>query len=96
MTNIVKKINWDRHIITLETGEIARQADGAIFISMENRDKPGKTQLLVTVVEKKDTNNVNNFLPLTVNYQERSYASGKIPGGFNKRGKGAVLVNMKY
>ncbi|STX30070.1 polyribonucleotide nucleotidyltransferase [Legionella beliardensis] len=76
---IVKEIRFGEHILTLETGEIARQADGAIFASM------GGTQVLVTVVGNKESAGGGNFLPLTVTYQEKTYAAGKIPGGFNKR-----------
>jgi polyribonucleotide nucleotidyltransferase len=64
--------------VTLETGEIARQAHGAVMIDVEG------TTLLVTVVAKKQAN-AGDFFPLTVNYQEKAYAAGKIPGGFFKR-----------
>ncbi len=63
----------------LETGEIARQASGAVFASMNG------TQVLVTVVGQLNAPEKGDFFPLTVNYQEKSYAAGKIPGGFNKR-----------
>ncbi|MFC3908903.1 polyribonucleotide nucleotidyltransferase [Legionella dresdenensis] len=79
MTKITKEVRFGEHILTLETGEIARQADGAVFVSM------GGTQVLVTAVAKKDGAESNSFFPLTVNYQEKSYAAGKVPGGFNKR-----------
>jgi polyribonucleotide nucleotidyltransferase len=65
--------------LTLETGEIARQASGAVMVSMED------TVVLVTVVGKKVADSNKDFLPLTVDYQERTYAAGKIPGGFFKR-----------
>ena len=78
-TKITKEIKFGEHTLVLETGEIARQADGAVFVSMYG------TQVLVTVVGKKEGAEKNNFLPLTVNYQEKTYAAGKIPGGFNKR-----------
>jgi polyribonucleotide nucleotidyltransferase len=65
--------------LTLETGEIARQASGAVLVSMED------TVVLVTVVGKKKADSNKDFLPLTVDYQERTYAAGKIPGGFFKR-----------
>ncbi len=74
-----KEIQFGTHTLTLETGEIARQADGAVFASM------GGTQVLVTVVGKKTGAENNHFFPLTVNYQEKTYAAGKIPGGYNKR-----------
>ncbi|MGQ3888365.1 polyribonucleotide nucleotidyltransferase [Legionella sp. CNM-1927-20] len=76
---IVKEIRFGEHSLSLETGEIARQADGAIFASM------GGTQVLVTVVGNKESAGDSSFFPLTVNYQEKTYAAGKIPGGFNKR-----------
>lgn len=79
MAKITKEIRFGEHTLVLETGEIARQADGAVFASM------GGTQVLVTVVAKKDGAEGNDFFPMTVNYQEKSYAAGKIPGGFNKR-----------
>ena len=70
---------WGRHKLTLETGEIARQASGAVLVSMED------TVVLVTVVGRKSAVAGKDFLPLTVDYQERTYAAGKIPGGFFKR-----------
>lgn len=79
MSKIIKEIQFGDHILCLETGEIARQADGAIFASING------TQVLVTVVGNKNPDNIKDFLALTVNYQEKTYAAGKIPGGFNKR-----------
>ncbi|CEG59617.1 Polyribonucleotide nucleotidyltransferase [Legionella micdadei] len=79
VAKITKEIRFGEHTLVLETGEIARQADGAVFVSMAG------TQVLVTVVAKKEGAESNDFFPLTVNYQEKSYAAGKIPGGFNKR-----------
>ncbi len=70
---------WGRQRLTLETGEIARQSTGAVLVTMED------TVVLVTVVGKKDADPAKDFLPLTVDYQERTYAAGKIPGGFFKR-----------
>ena len=78
MNLIRKEFQFGAHKVTLETGEIARQADGAVIIDVEG------TTLLVTVVAKKDANG-GDFFPLTVNYQEKAYAAGKIPGGFFKR-----------
>ncbi|MGR8950972.1 MAG: polyribonucleotide nucleotidyltransferase [Gammaproteobacteria bacterium] len=78
MNPIRKEFQYGDRTVTLETGEIARQAHGAVIIDVEG------TSLLVTVVSKKDTGG-NDFFPLTVNYQEKSYAAGKIPGGFFKR-----------
>jgi len=74
--NVIKFGNYQ---VTLETGEIARQASGAVLASM------GDTAVLVTAVALKETVEGRDFFPLTVNYQERTYAAGKIPGGFFKR-----------
>ncbi|SFB92025.1 polyribonucleotide nucleotidyltransferase [Pseudoalteromonas denitrificans] len=79
MQAIIKKFQLGQHEVTLETGAIARQACGAVLASM------GDTSVLVTVVGKKDTKPGQDFFPLTVNYQERMYAAGRIPGGFLKR-----------
>lgn len=79
MAKITQSFQYGQHTVTLETGEIARQADGAVMIAM------GETQLLVTVVGKKTVSEEQEFFPLTVNYQEKAYAAGKIPGGFLKR-----------
>jgi polyribonucleotide nucleotidyltransferase len=70
---------WGRHKLTLEMGEIARQASGAVLVNLED------TVVLVTVVGAKTAVEGKDFLPLTVDYQERTYAAGKIPGGFFKR-----------
>jgi len=72
-------IKFGNYRVTLETGEIARQASGAVLVSM------GDTAVLVTTVALKETVEGRDFFPLTVNYQERTYAAGKIPGGFFKR-----------
>lgn len=79
MAKFTKEIAFGDHTLILETGEIARQADGAVLASMNG------TQVLATVVGKKEGGEGNGFFPLTVNYQEKFYAVGKIPGGFNKR-----------
>lgn len=79
MAKFTKEIAFGDHTLILETGEIARQADGAVLASMNG------TQVLATVVGKKEGGEENGFFPLTVNYQEKFYAVGKIPGGFNKR-----------
>jgi len=76
---IKKKITYGQHQLTVETGEIARQADGAVLVSLND------TVVLVTVVGKHDVKPGQDFFPLTVDYQERTYAAGKIPGGFFKR-----------
>jgi len=74
-----KVVKYGEHTLTLETGEIARQASGAVLTSM------GDTVVLVTAVAMKEADAGKDFFPLTVNYQERTYAAGKIPGGFFKR-----------
>ena len=79
MAKITKTIQLGEQTLILETGEIARQADGAIFASMNG------TQVLVTVVGRQDGAEKNSFFPLTVDYLEKTYAAGKIPGGFKKR-----------
>ncbi|WP_417682206.1 polyribonucleotide nucleotidyltransferase [Pseudidiomarina aquimaris] len=79
MNPITKQFQYGRHTVTLETGAIARQATGAVLASMDD------TTVLVTVVAKKEAKEGQDFFPLTVNYQERTYAAGKIPGGFFKR-----------
>ena len=76
---IKKSISYGRHKLTLETGEIARQAHGAVIVSMDD------TVVLVTVVGAKSVRPGQDFFPLTVDYQERSYAAGRIPGSFFKR-----------
>jgi len=76
---IKKTITYGRHQLTLETGEIARQADGAVMVSLDD------TVVLVTVVGKTEVKAGQDFFPLTVDYQERTYAAGKIPGGFFRR-----------
>ncbi|PJD95338.1 MAG: polyribonucleotide nucleotidyltransferase [Legionella sp.] len=79
MAKIIKEVAFGEHTLRLETGEIARQADGAVLVSMNG------TQVLVTAVAKKDGAEQNSFFPLTVNYIEKFYAIGKIPGGYTKR-----------
>ena len=79
MKHITKTLNWGAHRLTLETGEIARQASGAVLVNMDD------TVVLVTVVGRQGADSGKDFLPLTVDYQERTYAAGKIPGGFFKR-----------
>ncbi|MGV6987487.1 polyribonucleotide nucleotidyltransferase [Testudinibacter sp. P80/BLE/0925] len=79
MTPIVKQFKYGQHTVTLETGAMARQATAAVMASMDD------TSVLVTVVAKKDVKEGQDFFPLTVNYQERTYAAGRIPGGFFRR-----------
>ena len=79
MTPITKSFQYGQHTVTLETGVIARQATAAVMASMDD------TAVLVTVVGKKEAKADQDFFPLTVNYQEKTYAAGKIPGGFFKR-----------
>jgi polyribonucleotide nucleotidyltransferase len=76
---ITKKFQFGKHTVTLETGAIARQASAAVMASMDD------TSVLVSVVAKKEAKEGQDFFPLTVNYQERAYAAGKIPGSFFKR-----------
>ncbi|MSS76009.1 MAG: polyribonucleotide nucleotidyltransferase [Methyloglobulus sp.] len=78
MNPVRKQFQYGDRTVTIETGEIARQADGAVIIDVEG------TTLLVTVVGKKEPSG-GDFFPLTVNYMEKAYAAGKIPGGFFKR-----------
>jgi len=76
---VTKSFQYGRHTVTLETGEIARQADGAVMVNMDD------TVVLVTAVAKRDVKPGQDFFPLTVDYQEKTYAAGRIPGGFLKR-----------
>ncbi len=76
---VVKTFQYGNHTVTLETGVIARQATAAVMVTMDD------TSVFVSVVGKKDAVEGQDFFPLTVNYQERTYAAGKIPGGFFKR-----------
>jgi polyribonucleotide nucleotidyltransferase len=79
MTIYKKSLQYGQHTLTLETGEIARQATGAVMVSM------GDTVVLVTVVGLKDVKRDGDFFPMTVDYQERIYAAGRIPGSYFKR-----------
>ncbi|MEI7843441.1 MAG: polyribonucleotide nucleotidyltransferase [Gallionellaceae bacterium] len=79
MSHFKKTISYGNHQLTLETGEIARQSTGAVIVSLDD------TVVLVTVVGAKGAKADQDFFPLTVDYQERTYAAGKIPGGFFKR-----------
>src|SRR6187397_3098320 len=74
-----KSIPFGRHTLTLETGEIARQAGGAVLVSLDD------TVVLVTAVARQEAKAGQDFFPLTVDYVEKTYAAGKIPGGFFKR-----------
>jgi polyribonucleotide nucleotidyltransferase len=76
---IKKSFQYGEHTVTLETGELARQADGAVLVTMN------ETVVLVTAVGLKKATPGRDFFPLTVNYQEKTYAAGRIPGGFFKR-----------
>lgn len=78
-TPTIKEFQYGAHTARLETGEIARQASGAVVASI------GDTVVLVTAVARTEAVEGRDFFPLTVNYQERTYAAGKIPGGFFKR-----------
>ncbi len=74
-----RTFQYGTHQVTLETGELARQADGAVLVTM------GETVVLVTAVARKEADPKKDFFPLTVNYIEKTYAAGRIPGGFFKR-----------
>ena len=74
-----KTFQYGDHTVTLETGEIARQASGAVMVSIAD------TSVFVTAVSIPDEDPTKDFFPMTVNYQERTYAAGKIPGGFFRR-----------
>src|SRR5213082_3045164 len=75
-----KELNWGGRRLVLETGKIARQADGAVLATY------GETTVLCTAVAAKSAKPGQDFFPLTVNYQDKTFAAGKIPGGFFKRG----------
>ena len=84
MSHYKKTISYGKHQLTIETGEIARQANAAVMVSL------GDTVVLVTVVGSKEVSPELDFFAMTVDYQERTYAAGKIPGGFFRReGKGS-------
>lgn len=76
---VTKSFQYGQHTVTLETGEIARQASGAVVVSIED------TVILATVVGAKNAKSGQDFFPLTVDYVEKTYAAGRIPGGFFKR-----------
>ncbi len=79
MTAFTKRFQFGEHTVSLEVGRLARQADAAVLVSMSD------TVVLVTAVGEKTARAGRDFFPLTVNYQERTYAAGRIPGGFLKR-----------
>ncbi|MEZ5525366.1 MAG: polyribonucleotide nucleotidyltransferase [Pseudomonadales bacterium] len=79
MNPVSKTFQYGGHTVTLETGRIARQATGAVMVTI------GDTAVLTTVVGRKTVSPGQDFFPLTVNYQEKTYAAGKIPGGYLKR-----------
>src|SRR6185369_13029478 len=79
VAKITKTFQYGKHEVTLETGEIARQASGAVVVKIDG------TVLLVTAVAAKSAREGQDFFPLTVDYQEKFYAGGRIPGGFFKR-----------
>ncbi|UDF37792.1 UNVERIFIED_ORG: polyribonucleotide nucleotidyltransferase [Shinella sp. XGS7] len=76
---VTKTFQWGPHTVTMETGEIARQSTGAVLVNIDD------TVVLATVVAKNEPKPGQDFFPLTVNYQEKTYAAGKIPGGYFKR-----------
>jgi len=79
LKSTTKSFQFGEHKVTIETGAIARQADGSVLVDM------AETSVLVTAVGRKTADPGRDFFPLTVNYQEKTYAAGKIPGGFFKR-----------
>jgi len=79
VNKITTRFQYGQHEVTLETGHVARQADGAVLVTMAD------TVVLVTAVARKEVKPGQAFFPLTVNYQEKFYSAGKIPGGFFKR-----------
>ena len=76
---VTKTFQWGQHTVTMETGEVARQSSGAVMVSMDD------TVVLATVVAKTEAKAGQDFFPLTVDYIEKTYAAGKIPGSFFKR-----------
>ena len=74
-----KSIEWGGEALTLETGKVARQADGSVIATL------GETSVMANVTFAKSAKPGQDFFPLTVHYQERYYAAGKVPGGFFKR-----------
>jgi len=76
---VTKTFQWGKHTVRLETGEIARQSGGAVLVDMDD------TVVLATVVGAKNAKPGQDFFPLTVDYIEKTYAAGKIPGGFFRR-----------
>ena len=76
---VTKSFQWGRHNVVLETGEVARQSSGAVLVNIEG------TVVLATVVAKTEAKAGQDFFPLTVDYLEKTYAAGKIPGSFFKR-----------
>ncbi|TDB49162.1 polyribonucleotide nucleotidyltransferase [Photorhabdus luminescens] len=87
---IVRKFQYGQHTVTIETGMMARQATAAVMVNMDD------TAVFVTVVGQKKVKEGQDFFPLTVNYQERTYAAGRVPGSFFRRegrpGEGETLV----
>ena len=80
MFNVTKKsMQWGEETLTLETGKVARQADGSVIATL------GETSVMANVTFARQQKPGQDFFPLTVEYRERSYSAGKIPGGFFKR-----------
>ena len=79
MTKVTKTFEYGEHTVSIETGEVARQANATVLVTM------GETTVMVAVVGRKEAKPGQGFFPLTVNYQEKFYAAGRIPGGFFKR-----------
>ncbi len=84
-----KSIQWGEETLTLETGKIARQADGCVIATL------GETSVMAAVTFAKQPKPGLDFFPLTVHYQEKYYAAGKVPGGFFKREARAAASDMR-
>ena len=80
MNPVIKTFEFGQSTVTLETGRVARQASGAVLVKVDN-----DVTVLVTVVGAKQADPGKDFFPLSVHYQEKTYAAGKIPGGLIKR-----------
>ena len=87
---VTKTFQYGQHQVTLETGEIARQASGAVMVSIED------TVVLATVVARKDAKPGQDFFPLSVDYQEKFASAGRIPGSFFKREAFNIKINIEY
>src|SRR3546814_3991986 len=85
---VTKSFQYGQHTVVLETGEIARQASGAVLVSVDD------TVVLATVVASKKAKPGQTFFPLTVDYIEKTYAAGRIPGGFRSEAHPSELQSL--